>query len=85
MSTAADLVRGTSTVFDDRQFLLDRERGIKAETQAVDQIQHYTLLGYGMAEFSKAFLEGLDKGENAPKMLTQEQKLRLVCAALQGR
>ena len=72
--------------FDDRQFLLDRERGIKAETQAVDQIQHYTLLGYGMAEFAKAFLEGLDKGENAlSKMLTQEQKLRLVCAALQGR
>lgn len=74
-------------VFNDRAFLLDRERGIKTETQTIDQIQHYTLLGYGMAEFVKAMYEGLSKGENAisPMVLTPEQKLRLVCAALQGR
>jgi hypothetical protein len=84
MSTAADIARPT---FDSRQYLLDRERGIKAETQAIDQLQHYTLLGYGMAEFAKAMYEGLSTGENAisPMVLTSEQKLRLVCAALQGR
>ena len=84
MSTAAEMVK---PAFDSRQYLLDRERGIKAETQAVDQLQHYTLLGYGLAEMAKAMYEGLSKGENAisPMVLTAEQKLRLVCAALQGR
>lgn len=76
-----------SVAFDDRAFLLDREHAIKAEKQAVDHLEHYTLLGYGLAEMAKALYHGLSQGENAisAMVLTQEQKLRLVCAALQGR
>ena len=72
--------------FDDRAFVLERQEALKAESQAIDHVQHYATLGYAMSEFAKAMYEGLSKGENAlPRMLTVEQKLRRVCAALQGR
>ena len=71
----------------DREQMLQWQQEQKVESQTVDLVLHYQALGVGLAVFCQAMYATLMPSHHAGDVprFTQEDALRLVCAAVQGR
>jgi hypothetical protein len=69
----------------DRELLLAWEEGKKAEQQAMDQGHQYQAQAAGLATFCQVFLETLLAPAPGTILVSRDEALRLLVAAIQGR
>ena len=69
----------------DREQVLAWQEEHETETQAVQQAIHYKALGVGLALFCQTMLAVLLAPDGEGPLLSRDEALRLVTAAVQGR
>lgn len=70
---------------NDREMLLAFQQSQQEESQAIEQLTHYRAVAVGLAAFCQTFMATMmTPGLEAP-LVTRDEVIRILIAAVQGR